>query len=235
LRKEIVLGGKPVAYELSIKRVKNLNLRIRADGSVAVSAPRNVSLSFIERFLLSNEEKILRALAEQEQKPSPPQYKDGELLPVLGVWHRLKVLESGKNRAEIKGEELWFFVKDPENAELRKKTAEAFYKELCAQHMPQICRKLLPHFSSSLESMPEIRYRRMKSRWGSCTPKKKSVCFNSLLAMSPPECMELVAAHEFCHFVHADHSRKFYSCLSAIMPDWKERKAKLREYSALIK
>ena len=101
--------------------------------------------------------------------------------------------------------------------------------------MPRICAGLLPGFSAYLAEMPEIRYRRMKSRWGSCMPKKKSVCFNSLLAMSPIECMEFVAAHEFCHFIHADHSSSFYASLAAVMPDWKVRKEKLKAYSALIK
>jgi len=235
MRKEIVLGGRQVFYELSRKSVKNLNLRIKADGGIAVSAPRSVPLSFIEDFLRSNEAKILKALAEYEGRKPAPQYAEGEMLPVLGTMYRLRVFKSGINRAEIKGEELSLFVKDPEDSGLRKKTAETFYKELCAELMPVICLELLPHFSSYLASVPEIRYRRMKSRWGSCTPQKKTICFNSLLAMSPLACMEFVAAHEMCHFIHADHSTAFYSSLATVMPDWKIRNEKLREYSALIK
>lgn len=42
------------------KRVKNINLRVRPDGTVAVSAPRSVHLSEIERFLASKKDWIER-------------------------------------------------------------------------------------------------------------------------------------------------------------------------------
>lgn len=235
MRKLVLPGGESVEYELSRKRVKNINLRIGADGRIAVSAPRAVPLTYIEAFMRSNEDKILKVLREAALRAPAPEYCEGDSVPVLGRGYSLRVAKGGKNRAEIKGEELWLYVKDPEDAALRKKTAEAFYKSLCAEYMPRICAGLLPGFSAYLAEMPEIRYRRMKSRWGSCTPKKKSVCFNSLLAMSPIECMEFVAAHEFCHFIHADHSSSFYASLAAVMPDWKVRKEKLKAYSALIK
>ena len=42
-------GG--VCYELTRKRVKNINLRIRRDGSVAVSAPRRTPFAQIDAFV----------------------------------------------------------------------------------------------------------------------------------------------------------------------------------------
>ena len=42
-------GG--ICYELSRKRVKNINLRVRRDGSVAVSAPRRTPVAQIDAFV----------------------------------------------------------------------------------------------------------------------------------------------------------------------------------------
>jgi len=39
--------------------------------------------------------------------------------------------------------------------------------------------------------------------------------------------------HEFIHFLHPNHSKKFYDMLSALMPDWKERKRILESSSNL--
>ncbi len=51
------------------KNVKNINLRVRRDGSVAVSAPRFVSLTEIERFLESKRAWIHRAQERIAHEP----------------------------------------------------------------------------------------------------------------------------------------------------------------------
>ena len=50
-----MLGDREVEYELIGKRVKNINLRIRSDMSITVSAAKSVQISVIERFLHSKE------------------------------------------------------------------------------------------------------------------------------------------------------------------------------------
>lgn len=48
--------GDNIVYELTRKSVKNVNLRIRPDGSVAVSANRRVTLAFLDDFVRSEAE-----------------------------------------------------------------------------------------------------------------------------------------------------------------------------------
>ena len=52
MTRTVILGGRKIRYELQRKKVKNVNLRIRADGSVSVSASRGVPEEKIEEFLL---------------------------------------------------------------------------------------------------------------------------------------------------------------------------------------
>ena len=47
----IALDGWTLEYEFSRKRVKNLNLRVRSDGTVAVSAPLRMPMEQVESFL----------------------------------------------------------------------------------------------------------------------------------------------------------------------------------------
>lgn len=64
-----------VRYEFTRKRVKNINLRVRADGSVAVSAPLRAPLAQVDAFVAGRAQWIeaarVRALARgaQEQRP----------------------------------------------------------------------------------------------------------------------------------------------------------------------
>lgn len=58
--KKIYLNGVETEYELTRKSVKNINLRIKPDG-IYVSAGRWVSEKYIESFLLSKADFILKA------------------------------------------------------------------------------------------------------------------------------------------------------------------------------
>ena len=59
--------GDNIVYELTRKSVKNVNLRIRPDGSVAVSAIRRVTLAFLDDFVRSKAE-FIRAAQERCNK-----------------------------------------------------------------------------------------------------------------------------------------------------------------------
>lgn len=74
----------------------------------------------------------------------------------------------------------------------------------------------------------KLDYRNMKSRWGSCQPSTGRVCINVRLALYPPECLEYVVVHELCHFLVPNHGPEFKELMGRLMPDWKERAAKLR-------
>ena len=76
-------------------------------------------------------------------------------------------------------------------------------------------------------AFPEIQLREMVSRWGSCSPKKGFVTFNTALIAMPVSCIEYVVTHEFTHFLYPNHSKKFYQQLATFMPDWEDRKKRL--------
>ena len=68
--KEINLCGKKVTYNLQYKRVKNINLRIKSDCTLNVSASPFVSQKVIEEFLLSKSEWIIRCLEKYKNPPA---------------------------------------------------------------------------------------------------------------------------------------------------------------------
>ncbi|WP_165253662.1 SprT family zinc-dependent metalloprotease [Adlercreutzia sp. ZJ304] len=71
-------------------------------------------------------------------------------------------------------------------------------------------------------------YRNMKSRWGSCQPATGRICINTRLALYPPECLEYVVVHELCHLLEGGHGKRFHKLMDSFMPDWRDRRAKLR-------
>jgi len=72
MKRQIQLQGTIVTYELTYKRVKNINLRIKADGTVHVSANRRVPQSVINAFMQSKAAFVVKALETYKNRPSVP-------------------------------------------------------------------------------------------------------------------------------------------------------------------
>ena len=70
--------------------------------------------------------------------------------------------------------------------------------------------------------------RDMKSRWGSCSVKSKSIRLALNLAKYPEECLEYVILHELSHIKIPNHSKEFKDFLASYMPDFREREKLLK-------
>lgn len=89
--------------------------------------------------------------------------------------------------------------------------------------------EIFPLFAGALHGeMPLLKVRDMKTRWGVCAPAKRCITLNLRLAERPREAVEYVILHEYAHFVRADHSPHFWAVVERYMPDYKQRKALLR-------
>lgn len=75
---------------------------------------------------------------------------------------------------------------------------------------------------------PTLKVRDMRTRWGSCHPGKRQITLAARLALQPAAAVEYVVVHEYCHFVHPDHQAGFWALVGSILPDYKARRALLR-------
>lgn len=231
--KTINLNGREINYNLERKNVKNINLRIKADQSIYMSANNRVSDNIIEEFLYSKADYILSALDHYadvaKYAPKPKQYIDGESFRILGHDRRLKVVLGKKNIVESDESYITLTVKDLSDFELKKKIMDKWLKGYCKEVLLAVCEGVYPKFQKYGIEFPELRFRNMVSRWGSCQPKRKILTFNISLIEAPLSCIEYVVTHEFTHFLQPNHSKKFYSQLAMFMPDWHERKKALEK------
>lgn len=223
--------GKSITYFLERKPVKNINLRIRADQSVYVSAPKGVAAKTIDRFVTEKSSYILRALKKFKEKEfqegSNNSFVDGETVKLFGRNMRLKVKSAPRSKVESDESYITLFVKDVKDVELKKRVLDTWLRKKCKEEITAICKKVYPQVKKYGIAFPEIQLREMVSRWGSCSPKKGFVTFNSALVSMPISCIEYVVTHEFTHFLYPNHSKKFYQQLATFMPDWEERKKRL--------
>lgn len=231
----IVLEGQSIPYELCRKRVKNINLRIRADGTIFVSANSWVTQTQIESFLRMKSEWILRTQARfraSAMNMPPLQYVSGEPFYLLGQKYTLHLCREKHNSVKEEGNLLILAVTDPSSFALKKRVLEEYRDAVCAGIVKDLCKAVYPIFADYGIPFPEIRFRKMRARWGSCRPSEGILTFNKRLGACPVCCIEYVVMHEFVHFLHPDHSRRFYERLGTWMPDWKERKVLLDAFPA---
>ena len=74
-----------------------------------------------------------------------------------------------------------------------------------------------------------ISMRNQKTRWGSCS-SNGNLNFNNRLLFVPKELVDYVVVHELVHRKEMNHSNAFWNVVEKYMPDYKERRKKLREY-----
>lgn len=235
-KRTISADGNQILYELERKNVKNLNLHVRRDGTVYVSANRLVPVEQVDAFLESKIGFILNArkrFAEQAQyRPQPKQYVSGETFYIQGRGLRLQVVQAAKDQISSDGVHLYLEVKDPMDFEKKKRMVSKFIDQQCRQVFGEIVAEVYPVFQKYGVAIPTLRIRDMETRWGSCLAKKGVITLNKRLLEAPRHCIEYVVTHEFCHFIHPNHSKQYYAFLTMLMPDWRERKKVLDENTA---
>ena len=90
----VTVGDSKIVYELTRKKVKNINLRIKPDGSVHVSASNAVTIAVIERFMKKKSDFILSAIDKYSERgvKGKMQFVGGEKLPILGRERTLRTI-----------------------------------------------------------------------------------------------------------------------------------------------
>lgn len=224
--KEILLERRLVRYELQRKNVKNINIRIKRDLTIHVSASPRLPITAIEDVLQEKSRFILSALEKYEAFAAKDNTSavDDDHAVVFGQTLPIFTTIGGKNQAIIKSDRIELFLKSSDD---RERVLTSALDSLLCEFIEECCRKIYPKFNKYCPDYPEIKFRHMKSRWGSCNFKKYILTFNCSLVRAPIECVEYVVYHEFCHFIHPNHSADFYGELSKHVPDHKDKKKNL--------
>ena len=227
-QRTVFYEGNEISYQLEQKPVKNLNLRIHKDCKVYVSANPEVPVNKVDEFVVSKGQYICSAQKKFGEmalySPKSKQYVSGETFYILGKGVRLKVEQASHNMISSDGVYLNLCIKDPQDFEKKKRMVSHFLDCQCDTTFGEIMSEIYPVFQKYGVAVPVLRLRNMETRWGSCLPRKGIITLNKRLLEAPRYCIEYVVMHEFCHFIHPDHSKHFYAFLTMLMPDWKERK-----------
>ena len=203
------------------KNIKNQYIRLRPDGGVQVSVPSYFPDNAIAEFL----EKHWQWIEENRGVQKELEYVTGEVHDLWGTPYELLVERSLKRAlTEVRGEQIYMRVPAKSTDVERRKQLDLLYKQELQRRLPEIA----SHYEKIVgKKAAEWRFRRMKSRWGSCQIQKRRICLNLQLAEKPVECLEYVVVHELTHLHEPSHNQRFWSLVDQFYPDWKKQKKKL--------
>jgi len=239
------LQGELVAFSLVRARRSSIGMRIGPDG-LSVRAPRWTSLHEIDQVLLARADWIVRKLHESRERLTHLEqtridWRDGAVFPYLGGLLRLRLDPShgfsaaGAALAEAQGlqdgpllRELRIALPvDASAAQIRDATQAWLMRQAKA-----LFEERLNHFAPQLQ----VRWTRLAlsnadKRWGSAK-SDGSIRLNWRLMHFELPVIDYVVAHELSHLRVMNHSPRFWQTVGSVMPDYPQRRKKLKDPTA---
>lgn len=210
---KLVFEGFTVLHKVN-RKLKHSYISIKND-EVVLKTP-NVSSQFVQDILESKRSWILKQLKKaQANKPTEIRLKD-ELLLFGKVYPIDSPIAISLQKKLVKIRIL--------SQERVIKAYDTFYKESALEYITS----RVEYFSKIMGyGYKEIKYRKMRSRWGSCS-SSKILTFNTELMKVRTELIDYVVVHELAHLKHMNHSPDFHRLVDFYLPNSKKYKDELK-------
>lgn len=210
---------------------RTLVLQIKASGLVLVRAPQRMPQRTIEDFVHSKAGWIKQQLS---QLPVPPlSWLQGRPWWHLGQAYPVRI-DSSLAPATVVLTETTLSV----SADLAIDN-ECLTKALAAWQLMQAKRLMPTRVSAHVQRLgaqwqpSAISIKQMKTRWGSCSAKRR-INLNAALMHMPLKCLDYVICHEMAHLQEMNHGPRFYATQGLLNPDWRSQQTLLKQWAKRI-
>lgn len=199
-------------YEIEIIKKSNKNTYIRVkNGKIIVTTNYLTSKNSILNLINNNINSITKMINNDNKKQEKQEnfYYFGEKYDII----------YGFNNIEFNNHKIYA----PNKQKLEKYINDIIKK---------IFKERLDYWYNVFEEnipIPNLKIRKMTSRWGVCNIKNHNVTLNYMLYKYNISCLDYVIVHELSHFIHHDHSKNFWSLVAKYYPKYKECKKMLKE------
>ena len=207
---QIKIGNDYYNVEIIKKNNKNTYIRVK-DGKIIVTTNRFTSNAFITKLITDNLGSITKMLSSDNKKREKKEsfYYFGKVYDVI----------YGFNEVE--------FTDDKIYAPNKQKLDKYLMNEIVKIYQARI--NYWYHQFEEKIPVPNLKIRKMTSRWGVCNIKSHNVTLNYELSKYDITCLDYVVVHELSHFIHHNHSSEFWLLVGKYYPRYKEARKMLKE------
>lgn len=223
----------PIEYKIIRRaRRKTASIIVKPDKTIQVVVPAFLEDGEIAQLVSKKRKWIRNKIAEidnNQLKVTPHRYEEGELFPFLGNDYRL--LTPIGNRAEITFAAETITVPLP--PKLPPKAKRNFIQTTLHLWYTRTAREILSEKTSRFGQLcglqpTSVGTKDYKSRWGCCFGDGR-IYYNWRIIAAPEPIIDYVVIHELCHLAAPNHSQKYWKIVAKILPDWRERRAWLKQ------
>ena len=210
-----------IAVDVVLKDIKNVHLSVHPPtGRVRISAPLRMNLDTIRVFAISKLDWIRqqqRKLRGQERE-TPREYLDRESHYVWGKRYLLSVVQRDLAPSlALKHSRMILTVRAGTDAAAKEAIVAQWYREQIRAVASDLIAKWAPLLGVSVG---RVFVQQMKTKWGSCNPRARTIRINTELAKKPTECLEYIVVHEMLHLLEPTHNAHFVALMDQFMPKW---------------
>jgi len=219
-----------VAIAVTRKDVKHVHLSVHPpDGRVTLVAPKGTRPEVARAYVVSRlgwirkQQRRLRAQARE----TPRQFVGRESHLLWGRRYLLTVREEdAKPCVKLSHRGMTLTVRPGSIRAKREAVVHEWHKSLLHEAVPELIRKWERTLGIAVAG---YFLQRMKTKWGSCNHRARTIRLNTELVKKPKDLLEYVIVHEMLHMFEKTHSDRFIALLERHYPTWREARAELNE------
>ena len=207
---KIEIDGK--IYDVDIIRKNNKNTYVRVkNGKIVVTTNYLTGKNSIIKLIRDNEDSIVKMIDKDSKKIEKNEnfYYFGKKYDVI----------YGFSEIEISDDKIYVSDKKSLDKYINKEISLIYLERL--NYWYNMFEEKIP--------VPNLKIRKMTSRWGVCNIKNHNVTLNYQLSMYDICCLDYVIVHELSHFIHPNHSKDFWNLVGKYYPKYKECRKMLKE------
>ena len=230
MKYDFSFNGKIIPCEIICKDVKNVNIRVKPSGDVTISHNCLVDNKTIELLLIKKARWLISKIENYKANyitfnDGEHKLVDGEEFLLLGKILRVKNVYGKKFNVDFDNNYLYIFRQTVKQG-IKTKFNE-WYKNFVVKEFNNQVNLVFEKFKKYNIDRPTVVYKKMKTQWGSCNTDKRIITLNVQLVKVDTFLTEYVICHELVHLLYKHHDNNFYSFLTSLIPDWKQRENNL--------